>query len=69
MCIEDRAAQILGEDDRPSDILFRVAAHEAGHVLVGLTKGLIVQPAILVPGQGTSGMTYFSERSGLLQAE
>lgn len=63
MRLEDLASQILTVDDRPDDILFRVAVHEAGHVLVGLAKGLLLKSVTIISGQGNSGMTYFSERN------
>jgi hypothetical protein len=55
MILADLECQVIGEEHRTEDELRRAAVHEAGHVVVGLATGGIVESVSIMSGATSGG--------------
>lgn len=68
IAFEDLESQVLADDGRDADELYRAAVHEAGHALVGLLQGTGTLMSVNVMATDISGGgTQFQERSPFFQ--
>lgn len=62
LSIEDVRSAALPESELPADMIYRIAVHEAGHVLAAYCSGFRVESVRIVGRGGTGGVTRIDQQ-------